>query len=141
MSLLKEIKELQTGPSELRKFGLTVGGVCLAVGMLWWLRHKPYYPWAFSAGAPLMLLGLVCPALLRWIYIAWMSAGFAVGAVVSTVLLAVFFYLVMTPVGLLAKCFGKDFLNRKLEPAAPSYWIPRELSKEPRAKHDYERQF
>ena len=141
MSILKEIKELKTGTGDLRKFGLTVGGVFLALALLWWLRHKPYYPWALAVGAPLIFFGLIRPGLLRWIYIAWMSAGLVLGFIVSTLLLTVFFYLVITPVGLLAKCFGKDFLNRKLEPAASSYWIPRDLSKPPRAKAEYERQF
>jgi hypothetical protein len=140
MSIVKEIKELKTGGSELRKFGLTVGGVFLAVGALWWLRHKPYYSWGFAAGALLVFPGLVRPGLLRWIYIAWMTAGFVLGSAVSTLLLTIFFYFVITPVGWLAKCFGEDFLNRKLEPAAPSYWIPRDLSK-PGAKSEYEQQF
>ncbi|MBI3878609.1 MAG: sxtJ [Verrucomicrobia bacterium] len=112
----------------------------LLLAALWYWRHKPYYPWALWPGAGLFAFGTVWPAALRWVYLAWMSLAVVMGFIVSTVLLLVFFYLVVTPVGLLAKCFGKDFLNRKLEPAAASYWILRDNSK-PRTKAEYEQQF
>ena len=140
MSLLKEIRELKTGPRELRKFGLVVGGVFLLLGALAWFRHKPVHPWLLGIGAPLVLLGLAWPAALRWIYVGWMTLAFVLGHLVSTVLLILFFYIVVTPVGLLARLVGKDFLNRKREPKAASFWIPRDRTK-PRTRADYERQF
>ena len=76
---------------------------------------------------------------MKWIYIAWMSVAFVLGFVMAHVILAVLFYLVITPIGLLAKLAGKDFLSLKLDRAAKSYWIPRE--KKPKSAADYERQF
>ena len=140
MNLLNEIRELKTGPHELRKFGLTVGGVFLLLGAWSWFRHKPVHPWLLGIGAALVLPGLVWPVVLRWIYVGWMTLALLLGHVVSTMILILFFYLLVTPVGLLARLVGKDFLNRKLEPGAASYWIIRERSKPP-SPAEYEQQF
>lgn len=140
MTILKEIKELQTGNKELRKFGLTVGGVFLGIAILWWLRHRDYYIWPLIASLFLLLFGIVRPGILRWVYVAWMSIAFTLGFVMSTLLLTLFFYVVLTPVGLLAKCMGRDFLNRKWEPSASTYWIERDSTKK-RTRSDYEQQF
>lgn len=37
-------------------------------------------------------------------------------------ILAVVFLLIVTPVGLLLRMFGVDFLERKIDPGASSYW-------------------
>jgi hypothetical protein len=37
----------------------------------------------------------------------------------------VFFYLVLTPVGLLLRLLGKDPLHRKPDRSAASYWVKR----------------
>jgi hypothetical protein len=36
------------------------------------------------------------------------------------------FFVVITPMGLVMRAMGKDFLRLRLDPAARSYWIPRE---------------
>ena len=69
-----------------------------------------------------------------------LALSMILGAIVSTILLTVLFYLVVTPIGLLAQVTGKDFLSRKLEPGAASYWILRDVSK-PKQKHEHEQQF
>ena len=131
---------LKATPRDLRKFGLTVGGVFLGLGVLFYLRHKPWWPWFVSPGAPLVVLGAILPRSLKWIYVAWMTLAMLMGAVVSTVLLVLLFCLVVTPMGLVARLVGKDFLSQKLEPGAASYWLVRDVSK-PKAKHEHEQQF
>ncbi len=138
--LVSEIRELKTGRRELRKFGLLVGGVFAALGILSLARHKPFYPWLLAPGLALMILGLILPRLLRLIYIAWMSFAIVLGFIVSSVLLILLFVLVMTPIGLVARLVGKDFLRLKLDPSASTYWITR-LKQPERPKSEYERQY
>jgi hypothetical protein len=137
--IFDDIKSLKTGPRELRKFGLLVGGVFTVLGLLWLLRHKPHYPWLLTPGVVLIVLGTVVPKTLKPVYMAWMSVGVVLGFIVSNVLLTLFFFVVITPIGLVARLSGKDFLRLKLDRAAKTYWLPR-----PKRETDasqYERQF
>ena len=140
MTILDDIRELKTGPRELRKFGLLVGGVFAALGVMFWLRHKPAFPYLLTPGLGLMVLGVVWPRALKYVYLGWMEVAFLLGFVMSNILLTLLFFLVMTPIGLVARLFGKDFLSLKLDRAAPTYWIRRQR-KGPTPPTEYERQF
>ncbi len=137
---LEEIKQLKTGPRELRKFGLVVGAVLAALGLLLWARGRGYYLYLLAPGLALLLLGAAVPRTLKHIYIAWMALAIGLGFVVSNVILILFFFLVITPIGLVARLFGKDFLRLKLDTQTSTYWLPRE-KKPPRTKAEYEQQF
>jgi hypothetical protein len=136
----EEIKQLKTGPRDLRKFGLSVGGVLCLLGVWFLYRHKAHFPYFLYPGLLLVVLGAALPRSLKEVYIVWMAVAFVLGLIVSTVLLTLFFYAVVTPIGLAARCSGKDFLARKWDGQAPSYWLVRDHSK-PKAAVDYERQF
>jgi hypothetical protein len=139
MNIREDLQQLKTGERDLRKFGLLVGGVLAVLGLLFLIRHKARYPYFLIPGVGLMVLGVVVPRWLKSIYIAWMSAAVVLGLVMATVILTVFFFLVMTPLGLIARLFGKDFLRLKPEKQAATYWIRREQKS--RAEANYERQF
>ena len=139
--LREDIKALQTAaPRDLRKFGLTVGGVFCALGLWFFIRHKAFYWYVLVPGAPLILLGAVFPRSLKWVYVAWMALAMVMGAIVSTILLTLLFFIIVTPIGLAAKLAGKDFLGRTLEARATSYWILRDPSKA-KQRHEHEQQF
>ena len=139
MSIQADLKKLKTGARDLRKFGLTVGGVFVLLGVLFLLRHRSNYPSFLGAGAVLTAFGVIWPRALKYVYIAWMALAFTLGFVMSNVILALFFFLFVTPIGLLARLFQKDFLARKLDKQAPSYWI--QCARETSTAENYERQF
>jgi hypothetical protein len=135
-----ELKSLPTDTRTLRKFGLLVGGVFGLLALWFWWRHKPWWPWLGTPALPLLVLGAVFPRALRHVYLGWMALALVMGLVVSTVLLTLFFYLLLTPIGLVTRLLGKDFLAQKLEPSRTSYWLPRDRSK-PYQPADTGRQF
>lgn len=139
MNIREDIKQLKTGERDLRKFGLVVGGVFLALGLFFLLRHKAAWPYFLIPGGLLMLFGLVLPRVLRAVYLGWMSVAFVIGFVMAHIILTLFFFLVVTPIGLFARLAGKDFLSLKLDHRANTYWIPRE--RKAKSPADYERQF
>lgn len=139
MTIREDIQQLKTGPRDLRKFGLMVGGVFAALAVLLWLRHKPSYPYFLWPGLTLIAIGAVLPRVLKYVYIAWMSVAFVLGFIMTRVILTLLFFLIVTPIGLVARLFGKDFLQLKLDTSASSYWIHREPKTVTPA--DYERQF
>ncbi len=140
MNLKEELRELPLGARDLRKFGLLVGGVFAFLALWFWYRDRHYWTWLLIPAGPLLLLGAIYPKSLRLVYLGWMSLALVLGLIVSTILLTVFFYVVITPMGLLARITGKDFLRLKLDPAEASYWIRREEPAE-RKPSDYERQY
>ena len=48
------------------------------------------------------------------------------GAIVSPIVMAAIFFLVVTPIGLIMQLLGKDLLKKKYEKNKKSYWIERE---------------
>jgi|SRR5947207_13796342 len=139
MSIAADIAKLKTGPRDLRKFGLTVGGVFFLLGALLLFRHRSSYPFFLGAGAILMAFGVVWARALKYVYIAWMALAFALGFVMSNAVLTLFFFLCVTPIGVLARLFRKDFLARRWDKNAASYWIP--CPRETKTAQSYERQF
>jgi len=136
----EEIRELKTGIRELRNFGLLVGAVLVALGLLFLLRGKARYPYFLAPGILLLALGAVFPKGLRYTYVAWMCLAIVLGFIVSTVILTLFFILVITPIGLTARLLGKDFLRLKLDRRGSTYWISRK-SRPPRSPAEYGQQF
>lgn len=95
--------------------------------------------WWIAAGVVLAVTRLV-PPLFRFIYRLWVSLAVILGYFVSRILLTLIFFLVMLPTGLLMRLLGKDPMERKLDPGAPTYWIKREEPTDTSLKR-YEKQF
>jgi len=139
MMLFEEIKNIKSGKSELRKFGITIGIVLgLLAGLFWW-KEKSYYTTFIILSTAFILIGLILPILLKPIQKAWMALAVILGWFMTRVILCVLFYVVFTSIGLIGKMFGKQFLDLKMDNPTNSYWIYRE-SREFK-KSDYERQF
>ena len=138
--MLEEIRNIKSGKSDLRKFGITMG---IASGILGGILHwlgKEHALIFLSLAALFLFLGLVLPHLLKPAQKTWMTVAVLMGWVMTRVILSVLFYLLLTPTGLLAKLFGKRFLDTRFPgKSAQSYWIKKE--KLSIKKEDYERQF
>jgi Saxitoxin biosynthesis operon protein SxtJ len=78
------------------------------------------------------LVGLLCPWLIRPIYVGWMVLAFPIGWTVSQAMLALMFYGLFTPIGLLFRLTGRDLLQRGRRPRAESYWSPKPSTTDPR---------
>lgn len=90
--------------------------------------------WIAAAGVG--AIGLLSPRKVRGVYLGAVYAAFPIGFVVSHLILGVVFYLVLTPVGLCARLFGYDPLERKLDAAKKSYWTERDEIRTPSSYFD-----
>jgi len=113
------------GPSD-RKFGLTIGTVLLVIGAVRLVFHHSHWAWWLGAGAAFILFGLLWSAALHPLNRAWMLLGLVLYKVVNPIVMALLFFSTMTPVGALMRLCGKDPLGLRRDPAAASYWIPRD---------------
>ena len=134
-----EIKNLDVNTKSLRKFGFSVGAVFCLLAL--WMFLKNHFPLALTilgiVGVLLMVMGLTVPNALKEIYKVWMGMAFAIGWVVSRILLAILFFLVLTPIGFIAHLFGKEFMDIRTNRASDTYWVRRNESK----KINYEKMY
>lgn len=130
VGLWQEIKAIDTGRKALRSFGWLVGAVLLGIAAFLWWRHD-WTPTTATyvlagLGAALVVLGTLAPVVLRPLYRVWMALALVLGFIMTRVILTLVFYLLVTPIGLALRLFGKDSMHRKLDPEASSYWIEKE---------------
>jgi hypothetical protein len=113
------------GPGD-RAFGLTFAGVLAAAGLLPLARGGGVRAWALAAAAAFLLAAMARPAVLAPLNRMWLRLGLLLHRVVNPVVLAVVFYGVVTPTGLLMRLARSRPLKLGFDPAARSYWTPRE---------------
>jgi hypothetical protein len=113
---------------QLRLFGVGAVVILTIVAvLLHWLRGLPA-PSALTLSAigfAIFLVSLAAPKLTRVIYVGLTAATLPIGIVISFVLMAAFYYLLLTPVGLFFRLMGRDALCRKFDRSATTYWVPR----------------
>ena len=121
-----------------RDFGLIVGGVFALLGAWWTYRGKfaLVRPFFLGGGALLFLLGLAFPRILVWPNRLWMKLAEAMSFVMTHVILAIVFFLIVLPIGFVKRLTGWDPLGRRAKPAA-SYWKP--YPERQRDKRHYEK--
>jgi hypothetical protein len=99
-----------------------------------------YTLWANAAlGAAIVLwfvaaagvIGWFWPRAIRPAYLVLMALALPIGWVFSHLLLAIVYYLVLTPIGLVMRRFGYDPLARELDRSAKSYWTPHDSTGDP----------
>ena len=138
--LIEEIKNIKSEKRDVRNFALTIGIVLgLLGGLLWW-RGKDFYHYFLFISIILIFFGLVFPAILRPLQKAWMILAVILGWFMTRVILIVLFFMVITPLGIMARLLGKDFLNRKFNEKEKSYWTARNRLNIDN-KSSYEQQF
>jgi hypothetical protein len=109
-----------------RTFGLVFTAFFAIVAVLPMLRGEPPRLWAFAAAGAFLLLALAVPRALAPLNRLWLRFGDLLHRIVSPIALAILFYGVVTPTGLLMRLFGKDPLRLRFDREAKSYWIARE---------------
>jgi len=108
-----------------REFGLIVGGIFLLLSW-WWIYRGKFHlvsQVTLPLGALLMFFGLVFPRALVLPNKAWMALAEALSFVSTRIILAVVFFGIVTPIGVVKRWFGWNPLNRR-GPGSESYWRP-----------------
>jgi len=111
--------------SEIRKFGVIAVFALGAAGLILRYIFGVSAVWAVSAasaGLGIFIVTLISPAAGRIIYLALTFAALPIGLVISFIVMAAFYFLILTPVGLFFKIIGRDSLDRRFEPESPTYW-------------------
>jgi len=126
---------------ELRNFAMIALIASVLAVLLLYIFKGVRIHWAviiFAAGFGIFLSSFVSLKLTRIMYISLIFVTFPIGWVVSLILLAAFYFLLLAPLGLLFRLLGRDPLCRRFDPAAKSYWLTR---REPDSLDRYFHQF
>ena len=137
--MLEEIKNIKSEKSDLRKFGIIIGLILLVIaGFLFW-KEKESFQILLTFGVIFFFLGIAIPFILKPIYWVWMIFATIFGWIMTRVILSLIFYIIFTPIGLILRIFGKQFLEFNWDHSKQSYWNLRTV--ETFNKENYERQF
>lgn len=111
--------------TQIRKFGgiaIIIFGVLTAIA-IW--REKAVMTYFFGVLASFGLGLFLFPTSLTPIYRGWLRIGHFIGRVMTVVVLALAYYLVITPSGLIKWLFGGRPIPIVPDKNASTYWVPR----------------
>ena len=121
MAMTHDIPELDA--AGLRRFGLvTAALICCVFGLLLpFIFHRalPAWPWYCTGG--LASWSLAAPASLRLFYGVWMRMGMLMGAIMNPVILAIVYFALISPLGIIMRMFGHDPMGRKRNATTTTY--------------------
>ena len=106
-----------------RNFGLVFSLVFLVIGLYPILKHQEVRLWSITIAIIFFLLGFFLPKTLIIPNKLWFKFGIFLGGIVSPLVMAIIFFLTVTPTGIIMRLFGKDLLNKKNNKLKKSCWI------------------
>jgi hypothetical protein len=96
-----------------RGFGQVFAGFFALVSALSWWRGHTGWHYLLPIAVAFLVVAYTYPSLLAPLNRLWLKFG-------------LLFFITITPIGLVMRAFGKDFLRLRLDRGAKSYWIERE---------------
>jgi hypothetical protein len=125
---------------QLNQFGFIWLGFLSVFGGVAWVKFgAPGVAFALWVAAVVVpAIGWTVPAFMRAVFVGMSIVAWPIGFVVSHIVLALVYYLVITPIGLAMRLFGYDPMTRKMSSGQRTRWVARETG---RAAETYFRQF
>tara|TARA_Y200000002_G_C22447065_1_gene564710 strand:- start:307 stop:687 length:381 start_codon:yes stop_codon:yes gene_type:complete len=80
----------------------------------------------FIIGLIFLILGLVNSKILTPLNKAWVKFGELLGKIIAPIVMAGVYFIVLTPISIIVRLFGKDLLKVKFSDKSKSYWIKRD---------------
>ena len=108
--------------SSNKSFGIVFSIFFLFISIYLFLNEYPTYYWSLFVSVIFLLLGLMNSKILSPLNLLWFKFGLLLGKIVSPFVMGIIFFVVVTPISILLKIFGKDVLNLKFN-NNKSYWI------------------
>ena len=111
--------------SSNRSFGILFFLVFLGFGL--WPLTKELSPniYLIIISVVFLVLGLLNSKLLSPLNGIWIKFGEILGRIIAPLIMALVYFLILTPISLLVRAFGKDLLGLKYSKQQNSYWIKR----------------
>lgn len=137
--LRDDLKNIKSSTRDVRNFGFALGAVLGIFAFISWWREGGAWPTLITLAALFALFARFYVPALRPVQRALMTVGMTIGFIVTNVILAAVFFLVITPIAFVMRRMGKHFLELTFDRRAGTYWNHRSVG--PLKKEDLEQQF
>ena len=108
--------------SSNRSFGIVFFIVFLLIALYPLSYSGEIRVWSSIISLIFLVLGLLNSKILTPLNKLWFKFGIFLSKIISPLIMGIIFFLVVTPIGLIMRVFGKDVLNLKYN-KNQSYWI------------------
>ena len=108
--------------SSNRSFGIVFFVVFLLIALYPLIYSGEIRVWSAIISLIFLILGLLNSKILTPLNKLWFKFGIFLSKIISPLIMGIIFFLVVTPIGLIMRIFGKDLLNLKFN-KNQSYWI------------------
>ena len=120
--MIDELKNIRTDNKAIRDFGILIGLILLIIAGILFYKERASYELIILLGIASIGLGLVMPIILKPFYSVWMYFAVVLGWFMTRLILGLLFYIIVSPIGLISRLFGKRFLELKNSSINSSYW-------------------
>ena len=104
-------------------FGILFFIFFLIIGLYPLISNEPIRIWSIIVSSVFLIITIIKPNLFTFLNKLWIKFGILIGKIISPIIMALVFFLVVTPVGIFVKILKKDVMSLKREKS--SYWINR----------------
>ena len=103
-------------------FGIVFFIVFLLISIYPLINNEDIRIWSLLVAIIFLVLGIINSNILSPLNKLWFKFGILLGKIISPIIMAIIFFLVVTPIGLMMRIMGKNLLNLKYSDYK-SYWI------------------
>ena len=111
--------------SSNRSFGLLFFVFFLVISFWLFAKNSEINLYLISIALIFLVLGLLNSKILSPLNKAWIKLGEILGRIIAPVVMAIVYFIILTPISLLVRLFGKDLIGMKFSNDIKSYWIKR----------------
>ena len=114
--------------SQNRSFGLLFFVIFLSFSLWPLTKGNNLNIYLLAICVIFLILGLINSKLLSPLNRSWIKFGETIGKVIAPIVMALVYFIVLTPISLILRIFGKDLLGLKFFKRKDTYWIKRKKS-------------
>ena len=111
--------------SSNRSFGILFSILFALIAFWPIINGNPLRLWLIPVSVIILVLGLLISKLLNPLNVVWVKFGELLGRIIAPIVMAIIYFIIITPIGLFMRLIRKDLLNLKFS-KANTYWIKRE---------------
>ena len=125
---------------DFRQFGSTLGAILMIIAAVHFFKGKAVWSYWFAGiGLCSLCQALLAPQTLKPVYFVFLKVTHAIGWFNTRAILIILYFIVVTPIAVLMRMFGKNLLDRKMDKGLSSYWVERKTKTT--LKEQFEKQF